>query len=122
MIKLNSDKFCFHVHLNLCTRINPNSLEKKIVTPSLEGGGGGGSIGSPLLLSITIHPIALKFRKYNKLQLYFQLSETTWCLICFRGNNIQINDVTGGRRLGFLDFQILLKFSLLYLRLTGNSI
>ena len=31
-----------------------------------------------------------------------------------------INDVTGGRHPGFLNFQILLTFSLLYLRLTGK--
>ena len=44
-----------------------------------------------------------------------------WCLIGFHGNNSQINDVTGGRQLGFSNFQILLKFSLLYLRLTGKQ-
>ena len=47
----------------------------------------------------------------------FQLSETVWCLIGFHGNNSQINDVPGGRRLGFLNFQILFKFSRLYLKL-----
>ena len=69
---------------------------------------------------ITIHPIDLKFGTYNKLHLYFQLSETTWCLIGFHGNNSQINDVTGGRHLGFSNFQILFKFSFFYLRLTGK--
>ena len=69
----------------------------------------------------TIHPIDLKFGTYNKLHLYFQLSVTTWCLIDFHGNNSQINDVTGGRPLGFLNFQILFKFSLLFLRLTGKQ-
>ena len=73
--------------------INPRSLEEKIVTRSLEGG--GGSIG-PLPPSTfdTFHPIDLKFGTYNKLHLYFQLSKTTWCLIGFHGNNSQINDVT----------------------------
>ena len=52
---------------------------------------------------------------------YFQLSETTWCLTGFHGNNSQMNDVTGGRHLGFSNFQILFKFSLLYLRLTGKQ-
>ena len=33
----------------------------------------------------------------------------------------QINDLTGGRHLGFSNFQILFKFSLLYLRLTGKQ-
>ena len=69
----------------------------------------------------TIHPIDLKFGTYSKLHLHFQLSETTWCLIGFHGNNSQINDVTGGRHLGFSNIQILFKFSLLYLRLTGKQ-
>ena len=99
---------------------NPRSLEEKIVTRSLEGG--GGSIGpSPLSTFDTIHPIDLKFGTGNKLHLYFQLSETTRYLIGFRGNNSQINDVTGGRHLEILNFQILFKFSLLYLRLTGKQ-
>ena len=69
----------------------------------------------------TIHPIDMKFGTYNKLHLYFQLSETTWCLICFHGNNAQINDVTGDRHLRFLNFQILFKFSFLYLKLTRKQ-
>ena len=98
--------------------INPRSLLEKIVTRSLEGGGGG--LVSPSTFD-TIHPNDLKFGTYNKLHLYLQLSETTWCLISFHGNNSQINDVTGGRHLGFSNFQILFKFSLLYLRLTGKQ-
>ena len=43
------------------------------------------------------------------------------CLIGFHGNNSQINDVTGGRHLEFSNFQILFKFLLLYLRLTGKQ-
>ena len=93
--------------------INPRSLLEKIVTRSLEG-------GTPSTFD-TIYPIELKFGTYNKLHLYFQLSETTWYLIGFHGNNSQINDVTGGRHLGFSNFQILFKFSLLYLRLTGKQ-
>ena len=69
----------------------------------------------------TIHPIYLKVGTYNKLHLHFQLSETTWCLIGFHGSNSQINDVTGSPHLGFLNFQILFKFSFLYLRLTGKQ-
>ena len=69
----------------------------------------------------SIHPFDLKFGTYNKFYLYFQLSETTWYLIAFHGNNSQINDVTGGRHLGFSNFQILFKFSLLYLKLTGKQ-
>ena len=70
----------------------------------------------------TIQPIDLKFGTYSKLHLCFQLSETTWCLIGFHGNNSQINDVKDGRRLWFSNFQILFKFSLLYLRLAGNDL
>ena len=99
-------------------QFNPRSVLEKIVTRSLEGG----QSDPPLLSTFaTIHPIDLKFGTYNKLQFYFQLSETTWCRIGFHGNNSQINDVTGGRRLGFSNFQILFKFSLLYLRLTGKQ-
>ena len=103
-------------HLLEC--FNPRSLEEKIVTRGL-----GGSVGPPppLFTFDTIHPIDLKFGTYNKLHLFFQLSETTWCLIVFHGNNSQINDVTGGRHLGFLNFHILFKFLLLYLKLTGKQ-
>ena len=80
------------------------------------------SIGPPPPPSTfdTIPPIDLKFGTYNKIRLYFQLSETMWCLIDFHGNDSQINDVTGGRHTGFSNFQILFKFSLFYLRLTGK--
>ena len=37
------------------------------------------------------------------------------------GNISQINDVTGGRLIGFSNFQILFKFSLLYLRLMAKQ-
>ena len=104
-------------HRNLFI-INRRSLLEKIGTRILEGG----SIG-PLPPSTfdTIRLIDLKFGTYSKLHLYSQLSEITWCLIGFHGNNSQINDVTGGRHLGFSNFQILFKFSLLYLRLTGKQ-
>ena len=92
----------------------PRSLLEKIVTRSLEEGGQS----DPPSTFDTIHSIDLKFGTYSKLHLYFQLSGITWCLIGFHGNNSQINDVTGGRHLGFSKFQILFKFSLLYLRLT----
>ena len=79
--------------------------KKKYVTWTLERG--GGSIGTfPPSTFDTIHPIDMKLSRYNKLHLYFQLSETTWCLIDFHGNNSQINDVTGGRHLGFLNFKL----------------
>ena len=99
---------------------NPRSILEKIVTQSLVWG--GGSIGPPPPSTFdTIHPIDLKFGKLNKLHLYFQISETMWCLNGFHGNNSQINDVTGGRHLGFSKFQILFKFSLLCLRLTEKQ-
>ena len=97
---------------------NPGSLLEKIATRSLEGSGVN---RTPPVYFNTIHPIDLKFGRYNKLRLYFQLSETTWCVIVFHGNNSQINDVIGGRHLGFSNFQILFKFSLFYLRLTGKQ-
>ena len=50
----------------------------------------------------TIIPIDTKFGTYNKLHLYFQLGETTWCLSGFHGNDSQISLVIGGRHLGFL--------------------
>ena len=88
------------------------------MTRNLEGGGGQSDHPSTF---DTIHLIDLKFGTYSKLYLYFQLNETTWCLIGFHDNNIQINDVTGDRHLGFLNFQILFKLSLLYLKLTGKQ-
>ena len=99
--------------------VNPRSLLEKIVTRSLEGEGVNRT--PPPSTFDTILPIDLKFGTYSKHHLYFQLSETTWCLIGFHGNNSQINDVTGGRHLGFSNFQIFFKFSLLYLRLTEKQ-
>ena len=96
--------------------VNPRSLEEKIVKRSL--GGGEVNRSPPPPTFDTIHLIDLKFGKYNKLRLYFQLSVTTWCLFGFHGNSSPINDVTGGHHLGFLNFQISFKFSLLYIRLT----
>ena len=102
----------------------PLTLEaskKKLLHEALRAGGGGGVNRTPLSTFDTIHPIDLKFGTYNKLHLFFQLSETTWFLIGFHEDNSQINDVTCGRHLGFLNFQILFKFSLLYLKLTGKQ-
>ena len=107
------------VQTSLLVEINPRSLPEKIVKRSLEGG--GGQSDTPPSTFDTIRPIDLKFGTYNKLHLHFQLSETTWCLIGCHGNNSQINDVIGGRLLGFSNFQILFKFSLLYLRLTAKQ-
>ena len=90
----------FSGDLSLAVLINPRSLLEKIVTRSLEGRGQS----DPPSTFDTIHPIVLKFGKYNKLHLYFQLSESTWCLIGFHGNNNQINDATGSRHLGFSNF------------------
>ena len=110
-----SNKNLEHIYSYL---FNTRSLLEKIVTRSLEGGGGQ---SDPPSTFDTIQPVDLKFGTYNKLHLYFQLSETMWCLIGFHGNNSQINDVTGGRLLGFSNFQILFNISLLYLRLTGKQ-
>ena len=57
---------------------NPRSLEEKIVTRSLEGAPGVNRNPPPPSTFDTIHPIDLKFGTYNKLHLYFQLSETNW--------------------------------------------
>ena len=67
--------------------VNPRSLLEKIVTRSLEGGGGSIGLPPPPSTFDAIHPIDLKFGTYSKLQFYFQLNETTWCLIGFHGNN-----------------------------------
>ena len=121
-----SDKLVFlgkvciiYLSKRLLSTPNPRSLLENIVTRSLEGGGGQSDPPPPSTFN-TIHPINLKFGKYSKLHLNFQLSENTWCVIGFHGNNGQINDVTGGRHFGFSNFQILFKFSLWYLKLTGK--
>ena len=75
-----------------------------------ERGGGGGPIGPLPSTFYTIHSIDLIFGLYNKLSLYFQLIATKWCLIGFHGNHSHINDVTSGRLLGFLNFQIFFIF------------
>ena len=64
---------------------NSRSLEEKIGTRIHEYvlGRGGGLNQTPPSTLDTIHPIDMKFDTYNKLHLYFQLSETTWCLIGF---------------------------------------
>ena len=121
MAIFSSCPFSLSKCLFLCVRsFIPRSLLEKIVTRSLEGG--EGSIGPPPPSTFdTIHPNDLKFGTHNKLHLYFRLSQTTWCLISFHGSNNQINNVTGGRLLRFSTFQILFKFSLLCLRLTGKQ-
>ena len=89
-----------------------NNLPKKPLHEHF--GGGGRSIGTPSRSTFrTSHPIDI-FGTYNNLPLYFQLSETTWRLIGFHGNQSYINDVTSGRHLGFLSFKILFKFQLYY--------
>ena len=92
--------------------------KKKIVTQTLEereGGGGRGVNRTPSTFD-TIHTIDMKFGTYNKVHLYFRLSETTWCLMGFHGNKSKKNDATSGRHLGFLSFQILFKFEFLYFK------
>ena len=96
--------------------IYPRSLVDKIVTRSLVG-------QSDSLSTIdTIHPIDMNFGTYNMLHLYFPLSETTWCLMSgFHNNNSQINDVTGGRHLGFLKFSDFVQIFTFVPKLTGKQ-
>ena len=97
---------------------NSRSLEEKLVKRTLQG---DQSKPPPLFTFDTILSIDLKFGTYNKLHLYFQLSETTRCLTGFHGNDRQINDVTGGGYLGFLNFQILFKLNLFYFKITRKQ-
>ena len=80
-----------------------------------------GQLDPPPSTFDTIHPMDLKFNTYNKLRLYFQLNETTWCLIGFHGNNSQINDVTGGRHLGFSNFQIFVQIFTFVPQIDGKT-
>ena len=98
--------------------LNPRSLLEKIITQSLEGGGGQ---SDPPSTFDTFYPIDLKFGTYNKLHLYFQLSKITWCLIGFHGNNSQINDVTGGRHLGFSNSQIFVQIFTFLPQIDGKT-
>ena len=66
-----------------------------MVTRTLAGRGQS-DLPPPRTFDTLIDLIDMKFGTYIKLDLYFQLSETTWCLIGFHGNNSQINDVSGG--------------------------
>ena len=59
-----------------------------------------------------IPPIDMIFATYNELPFYFQLNVTMLCLTGFHGNHSYINEVTSGRHLGFLSFQILSRFEL----------
>ena len=71
--------------------LTPEASKKEKVTRGLEGwGGGGGRINRPSSTFDTIHLIYIKFGTYNKLHFYFQLSETTCCLIGFHCNNCQM--------------------------------
>ena len=87
-----------NLYVQFCV-FNPRSLEQKIVTRTLEGG--GGQSDSPLSTFDTIHLTDMKFGTYNELSLYFQLSVITWFLIGFHGKHSCINDVRSGRHLGF---------------------
>ena len=93
--------------------LTQEASKKKYLHEALRG---VGSIGPPPPSTFdTNHPIDMKFGVYNKLHLYFQLTETIY------GNNSQINYVNGVRHLGFSNFQILFKFSLFYLKLTRKQ-
>ena len=74
--------------------VNPRRNKPKKVTRRHKGGGAIVYIPSTF---DKIHPIDLIFGTYNELSMYFQLIETTWCLIGFHGNDSHINDVTDKR-------------------------
>ena len=83
------------------------AVKKKWLHEHLMGGGRVNRTHPPSTFD-KIHRIDMKFGTYNKLHyLFFPVSETTWCLIGSHGNDSQINDVTGGRHVGILNFQIL---------------
>ena len=71
-----------------------------------------GSIGPLPSTFDTIHPIDLIFGTYNELSLYFQIIETTWCLVSSHSNRNHINNVISSRRLGSSKFQFFFIFEL----------
>ena len=99
--------------------VNPRSPEEKNSYTDTRGRGGGGGVNRTMQSATfdTIHLIGMTFGTYKKLHLYFQLSETTSYFIGFPSNNSQINDVTSGHLLGFLNLQILFKFEFLYFKM-----
>ena len=62
------------------------------------------SIGPLPFTFNNFHSFDIIFGAYNKLSLYFQLIETTCCLLGLHGNHSHINDVTSGRHIGFSNF------------------
>ena len=64
----------------------------------------------------------MKFGTYNKLHLYFQLSETTWCLIGFHGNNSKKMTPQAAAILDLKLLDFVQIFTFLYLKLTGKYI
>ena len=74
--------------------INPKKLHEDI----------RGSIGPLPSTFDTIHPIDLIFAHIMSVLCTFKKMETMSCLMGFHGSHNYINDVTGGRHLGFLIF------------------
>ena len=87
--------------LSLCRPLTPEASKKKKLHEHLRVGGGR-ALGPPSTFD-NIDPISMIFGTYNKLPLYLQLNNFTWCLIGFRDNHSYINDVTMA---AILDFQI----------------
>ena len=89
--------------LSMISFLSLEASKKKKLHKHLRG---GVSMDLSRLPFDTIHPIRMIFDTYNKLLLYFHLSEITWYLIGFHDNHRYINDVTSVRNLGLSNFQI----------------
>ena len=70
--------------------IEINPRRHKVKKSYTKAWGGGWSIGTLTSTFDTIHPIDQIFGTFNESSLYFQLIETTCCLIGFHGNHSNI--------------------------------
>ena len=108
--------FVVYVYALKTHALTLEASKEKIVSRTLEGG--GQSDPPPPLLIFKQKFIRLTWNLVHIVSFIctFQLSETSWCLICFNVNDSQINDVTSGENLGFVNVQILFKSEFLYFK------